>query len=232
VDLGAYRGQSIKLRFRMQAGPDDRATSTPFGWYVDDILLQRTNFADLETTTGQSAGVTGRSNGTRYYRVRTAYGSPLAPLFSGWSNVVEATVQQAVGNALPQVDAGMGFTMDEGTRRSLQGTATDADGDTLTITWTQTAGPSVSDFTGTDTLEPSFTAPMVDADTPLTFTLSVSDGKAPAVTDTVTVTVHDLMGGTPGGGNTIGNNSVGGALPPLTLLALGLLALRRRRGRH
>jgi M6 family metalloprotease-like protein len=229
--LDAFKGQSLKLRFRMQSGGEDRAGSAPLGWYVDDIRIETSNFSDLVTTASTSVERTGKPTGDYYYRVKTRYPAGPASFESPWSNVVEVNVQIPV-NALPQVDAGTGFTMDEGTRRSLKGTATDADGDTLTIAWTQTAGPSVSDFTGTDTLEPSFTAPMVDADTPLTFTLSVSDGKAPAVTDTVTVTVHDLMGGTPGGGNTIGNNSVGGALPPLTLLALGLLALRRRRGRH
>ena len=133
-------------------------------------------------------------------------------------------------NSVPVVDAGAGFPMNEGTVRGLSGTATDADtGYTLTITWTQDAGPAVSEFTGTSTLTPSFRAPQVDREQPLVFTLSVSDGEA-IVSDTVTVTVHDLMG-TGGQQEGIGNNSPGGALPPITLLALGLLALIRRHRR-
>jgi M6 family metalloprotease-like protein len=189
VDLAAYRGQSIKLRFRMQAGPEDRATSTPFGWYVDDILLQRTNFVDLETTTGTSASVSGRASGNYYYRVRTAYGTPQAPLLSRWSDVITATVAL---NQAPLAVAGDDFSVNEGASAMLNAVgSSDPDGGTLSYSWQQTAGPTVM-LSGADTASATFTAPNVASDTALTFTLTVTDEDAATATDSITVTVVNV----------------------------------------
>jgi large repetitive protein len=67
--------------------------------------------------------------------------------------------------------------VDEGGKASLFAQASDADGDTLSYTWTQVSGPAVS-LSGANTPSPSFTAPSVTADTELKFELSVSDGTA------------------------------------------------------
>jgi hypothetical protein len=143
------------------------------------------------------------------------------------------TPEACLANSLPVVDAGIGFTLDEGTTRSLAGSASDADaGDTLTIAWTQEAGPTVGNFTGADTLTPGFLAPEVAADTTLTFRLTVSDGKA-TVSDTVDVVVHDLMGPTGGsGGSALNGNNTVGALGWPALAVLGLLGLASRRRRR
>ncbi len=143
---------------------------------------------------------------------------------------VEITVDP---NISPVVDAGAAFTMDEGATADLTGTATGTDSASLSFLWTQEGGPAVGDFTGTDTLTPSFTAPQVNADTPLTFRLSVSDGIV-TVSDTVVVTVRDLGGDsgiTSSGSGPIGNNKIG-ALPPLSLLIVGMLGLLRTRRRR
>ena len=57
----------------------------------------------------------------------------------------------------------------------MAASATDADGDTLSFTWSQTAGPSV-DFTDNgETI--NFNAPDIAVDTDLGFTVDVSDGQ-------------------------------------------------------
>ncbi|SEN01298.1 Myxococcales GC_trans_RRR domain-containing protein [Stigmatella aurantiaca] len=55
------------------------------------------------------------------------------------------------------------------------GGSTDADGDTLTYAWRQTAGPTVA-LSSTTTASVSFLAPAVSADAVLTFELVVRDG--------------------------------------------------------
>lgn len=53
--------------------------------------------------------------------------------------------------------------------------SSDADGDTLSFTWSQVAGPEVS-LANANTVEASFIAPSVQEQTELTFEVSVSDG--------------------------------------------------------
>jgi hypothetical protein len=71
----------------------------------------------------------------------------------------------------------------------------DPEGDALQYTWTQTAGTAVT-LSGAGTANPTFTAPSVTADTPLTFSLTVTDGASPAsAPSTVTITVTPLAAG-------------------------------------
>lgn len=76
----------------------------------------------------------------------------------------------------------------EGSDVVLTGVASDPDGDPLTWTWTQVAGPMVT-LVGADTSSPHFTAPSVDTDTDVTFGLVVSDGQLSSVPRTVTVRI-------------------------------------------
>jgi Zn-dependent metalloprotease len=81
VDLTPYNGRTIRLRFRHFAGPDNRAGSSPFGWYVDNITISNEHWTDVLTTPNTSVFITGQPAGTRCYRVRTTYtfGSEQAP---------------------------------------------------------------------------------------------------------------------------------------------------------
>jgi MYXO-CTERM domain-containing protein len=90
-------------------------------------------------------------------------------------------------NTAPVVDAGPAQSVASAAAVTLAGTATDPEGDPLTVSWTQTSGPSVT-LTGPDTLTPTFTAPTVATDMELVFELTANDGRATA-SDTVTVTV-------------------------------------------
>lgn len=91
-------------------------------------------------------------------------------------------------NTPPVANAGTDQTVSVNAIVQLNGAgSSDADGNTLTFTWTQTAGTAVT-LTNGDTAAPTFIAPA--AATSLTFQLSVSDGTDTA-TDTVTITVQE-----------------------------------------
>lgn len=66
----------------------------------------------------------------------------------------------------------------------------DADGDSLSYQWTQTAGESVT-LSNMNSAQPSFVAPEVDAVTELVFEVQVSDANQAMSTDTTTITVMD-----------------------------------------
>ncbi|MFP2957837.1 myxosortase-dependent M36 family metallopeptidase [Myxococcus sp. 1LA] len=67
----------------------------------------------------------------------------------------------------------------------------DPDGELITYKWTQTSGPAVVLKAGFGAA-PSFVAPEVAADTQLTFTLVVNDGRAQSNTATATVLVRNV----------------------------------------
>ena len=110
----------------------------------------------------------------------------------GNSKTVEITVGNDTihhTNNPPSVDAGSGRAAGEGTTVTLAGNATDPDGDSMTYRWTH---DSALDIALANAASPSatFTAPQVDSDTPVEFTLTVSDGTA-TVSDKVIITVTD-----------------------------------------
>jgi hypothetical protein len=72
-------------------------------------------------------------------------------------------------------------------------TSSDPDGDPLTFSWVQTAGPTAV-LSGAATVVTTFVAPSVTADTDLTFEVTVSDG---SLTDSATVTVTVKAPATP-----------------------------------
>ena len=91
-------------------------------------------------------------------------------------------------NDAPTAEAGTNQSVAEGAAVSLSGSGTDPESQSLTYSWSQTAGsPSVT-LTGATTQTPSFTAPNVVANVTLTFTLTVNDGVLNG-TDTVDITI-------------------------------------------
>ncbi|MFY0574566.1 hypothetical protein ACN28S_09595 [Cystobacter fuscus] len=111
--------------------------------------------------------------------------------FSGLGNTPFTAIKEEDHVCVPPlvITAGEDVTVEERTRLTLHGRATDADDRPLTSTWTQLSGPEVT-LSEADTLTPSFVAPEVSAPTALVFELSVSNG-SDTVTDTVTVTATD-----------------------------------------
>ncbi|WP_163931030.1 PKD domain-containing protein [Paraferrimonas sp. SM1919] len=84
-------------------------------------------------------------------------------------------------NHVPVADAGEDVSISEGSLVNLDGTSSfDSDGDVITYSWLQTAGPIVS-LSNDTSASLSFTAPIIDGGDPLAeitlvFTLTVDDG--------------------------------------------------------
>ncbi len=95
------------------------------------------------------------------------------------------------GNTAPTANAGADQTVDELTNVSLTGSGNDANGNTLTYSWTQTAGATVTLNNGA-MAQANFDAPDVAPDAPetLTFQLTVSDGTVDT-TDSVDILVRE-----------------------------------------
>jgi hypothetical protein len=95
-------------------------------------------------------------------------------------------------NTAPVVNAGVDQTVAELTTVQLDGTATDANNDPLTYSWTQTSGTNVT-INNAATLNADFVAPDVTANNPedLIFRLSVSGGQGGTTTDNTVVTVQE-----------------------------------------
>ncbi|RKH28865.1 histidine kinase [Corallococcus sp. CA041A] len=90
----------------------------------------------------------------------------------------------------PVANAGADFAVDTRTQAALNGSGTDADGDTVTLSWEQTSGPQVV-LTGANTATPTFVSPDVAFNTDLVFTLTAT-ANGQSATDTVTVTVKGV----------------------------------------
>ena len=146
----------------------------------DDTLFEIVNGNELNMTS-----VEAKSD----YTVNvTASGSDVFENGNNWL-MLDVTVT-GEGNSPPSIDAGLNQRVLDGSAVALNGTAADADGDSMTYSWAQTGGSPTVTLTGSDTLMPTFAAPDVSSDVQLTFQLTVNDG-IDSVTDTVTVTIHD-----------------------------------------
>jgi immune inhibitor InhA-like protein len=89
IDLGSFAGQTIRLRFRFSAGPDNRAGSTPFGWYLDDLRVDSQNWATLKAVSGTSTTIKAGVAGIKFYRVAAVY---TKNFIGPYSNIVDIVV--------------------------------------------------------------------------------------------------------------------------------------------
>ena len=104
-------------------------------------------------------------------------------------------------NTPPSANAGTAQTVFKKATVTLDGTAsTDVDGDTLTFSWSQTAGPAVT-LSNSSSAKPTFTAPATTST--LTFSLVVNDGHGnSSQTASVTITVQNRAPTAMAGSNT------------------------------
>jgi hypothetical protein len=105
IDISPYAGQTIRVRFRMQS---DQLVPAP-GWWVEDIRVSSDDFRGIADVgpSATSAEVTGRFNGTYFYRIAGLFNNPIPgePIVTGpYSNVRCVTV---TGNPLPAPQAGL-----------------------------------------------------------------------------------------------------------------------------
>lgn len=105
----------------------------------------------------------------------------------GTDTATDSVTVTVAGNSAPVVEAGPDQSVWKRAEVHLDGSATDADGDSLAYAWRQTAGPAVQLSSSTGA-KPTFTAPAEPA--VLRFELAVADADSTSV-DTVTVTVAD-----------------------------------------
>ena len=101
-----------------------------------------------------------------------------------------------VDNTPPTADAGNNQNVTEGDTVMLTGAASDTDPeDTLAYQWTHNATFTIT-IQDSTALNATFTAPPVSADTPVLFTLNVTDGTA-HTTDTATIVIADSPNAAP-----------------------------------
>jgi hypothetical protein len=108
----------------------------------------------------------------------------------GGVSTAEVTIEVTNVNRAPVADAGTDQAVDERSVVMLAGSGSDPDGDALTLTWVQTAGPVVV-VSDPSAPAPTFTAPTVSVEATLTFELTVSDGMLSAV-DSVDIGVRPV----------------------------------------
>ena len=93
-------------------------------------------------------------------------------------------------NRPPVVDAGPDRTVPEGRTVTLNGTAADPDaGDTITYLWTHDHPTLPTTFADQNSLDTTFAAPDVAANTTITLTLSVTDNHNATSSDRVEITI-------------------------------------------
>ncbi|MFE8604762.1 myxosortase-dependent M36 family metallopeptidase [Archangium violaceum] len=208
---GDYDGAVIELSSDGGATWVDIGTSLYNGTlvnYTGNLNPLKGRSAIVNSSAGFPTFVAATLNlGTTYagqtVRIRFRIGSDNSAAGTGWllddlafTGIVNTPFTSLVDengvcvNRAPVANAGADLTANERSRVTLSGSASDADGDALTYSWTQLSGPAAV-LENANTSTPSFTVPDVTSDTDMVLRLTVSDGTLTS-SDTVTVRVLNV----------------------------------------
>jgi hypothetical protein len=190
----------------LQSVPEDTDVNLSGGGHDPDLEENPLLTYAWTQTAGQAVVLTGADtpNPTFHAPIVTAGGDAMAKAVLKFTltvtdpNNASASAETVVDvtNVVhsPLANAGGIYLANEGDENlKLDGTlSSDPDGDTLTYSWVQTAGPAVT-LANTDTATPSFTAPLVSAaGATLNFQLTVNDGFGGISRDTATVNITNI----------------------------------------
>jgi hypothetical protein len=205
-------------------GPDrmvDERTSVDLMPVVSDADGQSPMIAWMQLA-GPAVTLTGNTFVAPEVLANTALTFRLTASDGTLSSADEVTLTVRDVNRTPLARAGDSQQVQQGAMVTLGGSGVDPDGDPLTFTWTQTAGPTIA-LSNDKVAQPTFTAPEVTEATTLSFSVVTNDGKVTSPAATTDVVVERKAGGC----------GCSGAPDAFGLLALvlSLRAWRRRQGR-
>jgi len=172
------------------------------------VTLNGTNSADIDGDALTFAWVQTAGTSVTLNDGNTATPSFTAPVTgpSGEQLTFKLTVSDGFGgitndsiavnvtyvNHPPTADAGGAQTVNEGDVASLSGTASDPDGNDLTIAWAQMSGPAVT-IVNASTLTPSFNTPSVTRDeTNVDLRLTADDGFGGITSSDVSIHIANI----------------------------------------
>jgi hypothetical protein len=95
-------------------------------------------------------------------------------------------------NSLPSANSGIDQTVIERSNITLNGTASDEDGEIASYHWSQISGPMV-ETSSADFATTTFIAPSVDTEQVMTFELTVTDSEGATASDTVDITITPIL---------------------------------------